>query len=85
MKNAWYAFRKNTGLSFAQCLKNAWTNLKIEVLQVYVEGCKMFGAKFDLYKNEAFAINSLKKNIVRPSVVDNATETEFVLDFVMFN
>lgn len=84
MQNAWVAFRKGQ-LTFAQCLKNAWTNIKIETLQIWVDGCKASGSRFSFYKEEAFMINDLKKTLVRAEVVEVATEENDSIDFAMFN
>ena len=71
--------------AFAQCLKNAWTSIKIETLQIWVDGCKASGASFSFYKEEAFMINDLKKTLIYAEVAEVATEENDTIDFAMFN
>ena len=80
-KNAWGKFKKQNVLTFAQCLKNEWTNAKIERLKRIVEGLKIVGAPFFAYKNETFKINDLKKQIIKSQ--SNFINID-VLDFAMF-
>jgi hypothetical protein len=83
--NAWHQTKNNNGLTFSQNLKNAWLQNEIDNLQNFIDGCKVAKYPFSFYQKDAFKLNDLKKQIVRPQEQEtNDTGEDFNLDFVMF-